>query len=85
MAPSLDSFLAISCTNVGVGPGGTTHLLAYASLPFLEEKNVHVYFLRRIAIVDYRGNTVFDKYVVPTTTVSINEFVASIPLCLTTS
>ncbi|KAF4623053.1 hypothetical protein D9613_001730 [Agrocybe pediades] len=52
MAPSIDSFLAISCTNVGVGPGGTTHLLA------------------RIAIVDYRGNTVLDKYVAPTATVT---------------
>ena len=29
MAPSVERFLSISCTNVGVGPGGTTNLLAY--------------------------------------------------------
>ncbi|KAF8807321.1 hypothetical protein BYT27DRAFT_6564460 [Phlegmacium glaucopus] len=52
MAPSIERFLAISCTNVGVGPGGTTNLLA------------------RLAIVDYRGTTIFDKYVAPTTTVT---------------
>ncbi|KAF8905500.1 hypothetical protein CPB84DRAFT_1814134 [Gymnopilus junonius] len=50
--PSIERFLSLSCTNVGVGPGGTTNLLA------------------RIAIVDYRGTTVFDKYVQPTTTVT---------------
>ncbi|CAA7258661.1 unnamed protein product [Cyclocybe aegerita] len=50
--PAIDRFLAISCTNVGVGPGGTTNLVA------------------RVAIVDYRGTTVFDKYVRPTTTVT---------------
>ncbi|KAF8168190.1 hypothetical protein B0H34DRAFT_684529 [Crassisporium funariophilum] len=50
--PSLDQLLSISCINVGVGPGGTTNLLA------------------RIAIVDYRGTTVFDQYVAPTTVVT---------------
>ncbi|KAF5375292.1 hypothetical protein D9758_000359 [Tetrapyrgos nigripes] len=39
---------SISCINVGVGPGGTTSMLA------------------RIAIVDYRGQTVLDTYVAPT-------------------
>ncbi|KAH9487015.1 RNA exonuclease 4 [Psilocybe cubensis] len=52
MAPSIDRFIAISCTVVGVGPGGTTSLLA------------------RLAIVDYRGATIFDTYVTPTTTVT---------------
>ncbi|KAF8971410.1 ribonuclease H-like domain-containing protein [Flammula alnicola] len=52
MAPNAERFLSVSCINVGVGPGGTTNLLA------------------RIAIVDYRGATVFDKYVAPTTTVT---------------
>jgi hypothetical protein len=28
MAPSVERFLSISCSNVGVGPGGTTNLLA---------------------------------------------------------
>ncbi|TFK41245.1 ribonuclease H-like domain-containing protein [Crucibulum laeve] len=46
--PSHDQFLAMSCTNVGVGPGGTTSMLA------------------RVSIVNYRGATVFDKYVAPT-------------------
>jgi hypothetical protein len=32
--PSTNRFLAISCINVGVGPGGTTNLLAYFLLPF---------------------------------------------------
>ncbi|KDR84903.1 hypothetical protein GALMADRAFT_217983 [Galerina marginata CBS 339.88] len=50
--PSLERFLSVSCAVVGVGPGGTTNLLA------------------RIAIVDYRGTTVFDKYIQPTTTVT---------------
>ncbi|KAJ3750513.1 ribonuclease H-like domain-containing protein [Lentinula detonsa] len=47
MAPT-KQFYAISCINVGVGPGGTTSMLA------------------RIAIVDYRGNTIVDTYVAPT-------------------
>ncbi|KAJ3721484.1 ribonuclease H-like domain-containing protein [Lentinula raphanica] len=41
-------YYAISCINVGVGPGGTTSMLA------------------RIAIVDFRGNTILDTYVAPT-------------------
>ncbi|KAJ4484802.1 ribonuclease H-like domain-containing protein [Lentinula edodes] len=41
-------YYAISCINVGVGPGGTTSMLA------------------RIAIVDFRGNTILDTYVSPT-------------------
>ncbi|KAF9535385.1 hypothetical protein CPB83DRAFT_912226 [Crepidotus variabilis] len=52
MPLSQERFLAISCLNVGVGPGGTTNLLA------------------RIAIVNYVGETVFDKFVSPTTTVT---------------
>ena len=32
--PSNDQILALSCSNVGVGPGGTTAMLAYVSLPF---------------------------------------------------
>ena len=31
MAPTGDQFLAVSCTCVGVGPGGTTNLLAFVS------------------------------------------------------
>ncbi|KAF9076200.1 ribonuclease H-like domain-containing protein [Rhodocollybia butyracea] len=44
----MSQIFAISCINVGVGPGGTTSMLA------------------RIAIVDFRGNTVLDTYVAPT-------------------
>ncbi|KJA29397.1 hypothetical protein HYPSUDRAFT_154475 [Hypholoma sublateritium FD-334 SS-4] len=52
MAPDTSRILSVSCINVGVGPGGTTNLIA------------------RIAIVDYRGATLFDKYVAPTTPVT---------------
>ena len=42
MAPSVDRFLSISCTNVGVGPGGTTNLLAYSTPPpVISSSNVH--------------------------------------------
>lgn len=73
MAPSVERFLSISCTNVGVGPGGTTNLLAYKHLPLvLYSSSVHANLImssRRLAIVDYRGATIFDKFVSPTTTV----------------
>ena len=40
--PSTNRFLAISCINVGVGPGGTTNLLAYFSPSILpKEKNTY--------------------------------------------
>lgn len=32
--PSNDQILALSCSNVGVGPGGTTAMVAYVFLPF---------------------------------------------------
>ncbi|KIM48281.1 hypothetical protein M413DRAFT_16251 [Hebeloma cylindrosporum] len=51
MAPP-ELLLAINCTNVGVGPGGTTNLLA------------------KVSIVNYRGDSVYDSFVIPTTTVT---------------
>ncbi|KAF4572993.1 RNA exonuclease 4 [Pleurotus pulmonarius] len=50
--PTPDQFIALSCANVGVGPGGTTSMLA------------------RCSIVDYKGNTLIDCYVLPTMQVS---------------
>ncbi|KAE9408176.1 hypothetical protein BT96DRAFT_962844 [Gymnopus androsaceus JB14] len=47
MSPSKNIY-SVSCITVGVGPAGTTSMLA------------------RIAIVDFRGNTVLDTYVAPT-------------------
>lgn len=47
-----ERYVALSCSNVGVGPGGTTSMLA------------------RVVIVDYKGETILDKYVAPTTPVS---------------
>ncbi|PPQ62773.1 hypothetical protein CVT24_000467 [Panaeolus cyanescens] len=52
MAPPMERFVALSCINVGVGPGGTTNLLA------------------RVALVDYRGDVIFEKYVKPTSPVT---------------
>ncbi|PFH50802.1 hypothetical protein AMATHDRAFT_75377 [Amanita thiersii Skay4041] len=46
--PASHLFLALSCVTVGVGPGGTTSMVA------------------RVAVVDYRGQLVFDKFVAPT-------------------
>ncbi|KAF8739294.1 hypothetical protein AX14_010078 [Amanita brunnescens Koide BX004] len=46
--PSPEQFLALSCINVGVGPGGTTSMVA------------------RVALVDYQGHIVLDKFVTPT-------------------
>ena len=68
--PPSDKILAMSCTNVGVGPGGTTAMLAsvirilrlpltYITLPS-----------RRVSIVDYRGEIILDTYVSPTMQVS---------------
>lgn len=79
MAPSVERFLSISCTNVGVGPGGTTNLLAYNTPLVLYSSSVLTNLImssRRLAIVDYRGATVFDKFVSPTTTV------CTIQICL---
>jgi RNA exonuclease 4 len=36
--PSPEQFLALSCVNVGVGPGGTTSMVAYVNR--LELRNV---------------------------------------------
>lgn len=74
MAPDTNSILSVSCINVGVGPGGTTNLIALVgSVLELLCTQVHIFsyaLSRRIAIVDYRGATLFDKYVIPTTIVS---------------
>ncbi|KAF8632570.1 hypothetical protein AX15_001780 [Amanita polypyramis BW_CC] len=45
---NFEQFLALSCINVGVGPGGTTSMVA------------------RVALVDYQGHVVFDRFVTPT-------------------
>ncbi|THH33563.1 hypothetical protein EUX98_g672 [Antrodiella citrinella] len=51
-APTPAQIIGLACTVVGVGPGGSTHMLA------------------RVAVVDYRGQTLFEAYVLPTMPVS---------------
>ncbi|VDB86484.1 unnamed protein product [Peniophora sp. CBMAI 1063] len=51
-SPSPEHVVSLSCINVGVGPGGTTDMLA------------------RVAITDFRGQTLIDYYVLPTMQVS---------------
>ncbi|EIM92605.1 uncharacterized protein STEHIDRAFT_46712 [Stereum hirsutum FP-91666 SS1] len=46
--PSSDQILSLSCTVVGVGPGGSTSMLA------------------RVAITDFRGENIYERYVAPT-------------------
>ncbi|KAM6498032.1 hypothetical protein JOM56_005980 [Amanita muscaria] len=51
-APAVEDFIALSCINVGVGPGGTTNMVA------------------RVALVDYQGHIVFERFVEPTMAVT---------------
>ncbi|KAI0033419.1 ribonuclease H-like domain-containing protein [Vararia minispora EC-137] len=56
--PNSEDVVSISCSVVGVGPGGTTSMVA------------------RVAICDYRGQTILDLYVAPT--MHVTDYRASI-------
>ncbi|KAF8647923.1 hypothetical protein AX16_006455 [Volvariella volvacea WC 439] len=62
---SLELYVALSCLNVGVGPGGTTSMVA------------------RVALVNYRGIVILDRFVKPTITVRFHDQVDSTHLSLT--
>ncbi|KAI0080320.1 hypothetical protein K474DRAFT_1637998 [Panus rudis PR-1116 ss-1] len=51
-APKPEQIVGLACLSVGVGPGGSTSMLA------------------RVAVVDYRGQTLYCTYVRPTMTVT---------------
>ena len=63
--PTGDKFLALSCTNVGVGHGGTTSMLAYV-LFLSSPTQPHSPIPSRVAIVNYHGEIVVDTFVAPT-------------------
>lgn len=69
--PSNDQIIALSCSNVGVGPGGTTAMLAYVSLSFcLLRCHLTCLISSRVSIVNFRGNVILDTFVAPTMQVS---------------
>lgn len=69
--PSNDRILALSCSNVGVGPGGTTAMLAYVnSILRLARCYLTRFVPSRVSIVDFRGNEILDTFVAPTMQVS---------------
>ena len=68
--PNPEDILAISTLVVGVGPGGNTSMLAWVS-PFGSPSCNHFtscYHNRRVAVADYRGQTLLFTYVQPTMT-----------------
>jgi len=66
--PTKEQFISLSCINVGVGPGGTTSMLACVfSLPMTFCQLNLIYFIcSRVSIVNYIGETILDTYVTPT-------------------
>ncbi|KAG6841914.1 hypothetical protein C0991_005094 [Blastosporella zonata] len=53
--PSEDSLVALACANVGVGPGGTTHMLARAVVVDYRGKILFdKYVIPTVAVTDYR-------------------------------
>jgi RNA exonuclease 4 len=64
LVPSLEQIVALACTNVGVGPGGTTSMVAYVH-PTLFATGFYA-FSSRVSIVDYRGHAILDTFVAPT-------------------
>ncbi|KAF8078724.1 hypothetical protein FPV67DRAFT_74741 [Lyophyllum atratum] len=58
MAPSSDHFLAMSCSNVGVGPGGTTSMLARVVVVDYRGKVIlDKYVSPTMQVTDYRTST----------------------------
>ncbi|EGO04619.1 hypothetical protein SERLA73DRAFT_173880 [Serpula lacrymans var. lacrymans S7.3] len=56
--PHSDQFLALSCTNVGVGPGGTTAMLARVSIVnYKGDVELDVYVIPTMPVSDYRTST----------------------------
>lgn len=72
-APIPAQIIAVATTVVGVGPGGSTSMLAYGVdflLSFAPLTISAPRTCRRVAVVDYRGQMLLDKYVAPTMAVS---------------
>ncbi|GLB36052.1 putative EXOIII [Lyophyllum shimeji] len=58
MAPSSDLFLAMSCSNVGVGPGGTTSMVARVVIVDYRGKVIFdKYVAPTMQVTDYRTST----------------------------
>ncbi|KIK05496.1 hypothetical protein K443DRAFT_130332 [Laccaria amethystina LaAM-08-1] len=59
MSPPTDQFLAISCSNVGVGPGGTTSMLARVSIVNYKGSTVFDHYVAPTmqVVTDYRSVT----------------------------
>ncbi|KIM75408.1 hypothetical protein PILCRDRAFT_79081 [Piloderma croceum F 1598] len=56
--PTKDQFLSISCINVGVGPGGTTSMLARVSIVnYIGEKVLDAFVAPTMPVTDYRTPT----------------------------
>ncbi|KAG2023570.1 MipD protein, variant 2 [Coprinopsis cinerea AmutBmut pab1-1] len=52
--PSMEQFLALSCTNVGVGPGGTTTMLAVSIVDYRGAVVYDHYVVPTLPVTDYR-------------------------------
>lgn len=68
--PSSDQIFSISCTVVGVGPGGSTSMLAYVWHFCLIAMVEADHRCSRVAITDFRGRTIYDRFVAPTMAVT---------------
>lgn len=70
LTPTNEQIVALSCSNVGVGPGGTTAMLAFViSFPSSPEFSFSLLH-SRVSIVDFKGNVLLDTFVSPTMQVS---------------
>ena len=77
--PPPEQFVGLSCLAVGAGLGGSTSMLAYV---FGKKTSAHcscsgpldLFFHRRVAIVDYRGNDIYHKFVQPTIGVIVTDY-----------
>lgn len=66
--PLAEHFIALSCISVGIGPAGSTSMVASVTSP-----SVHAFLptnippCRWVSLVDYRGSVVEECFVAPTT------------------
>jgi RNA exonuclease 4 len=56
LVPSLEQIVALACTNVGVGPGGTTSMVARVSIvDYRGHAILDTFVAPTMQIQDYRG------------------------------
>jgi len=60
-------YVSLSCVCVGVGPGGTTSMLAYVLISRLIKLDVKAINYSRVAVVSWFGTVQFEAFVLPGT------------------